>query len=201
MDFDLESLRGRKAGLILQEHCRKAAVIIPVIKTENGPEVLFEVRSEKIGRQPGDVCFPGGAMLEGEAPLDAAVRETCEELLISPDQLEMICACDMFHNASTLIYPFAAYLSGYCGTFSSDEVAEVFTVPLEFFVKTEPIVYDARMVKDLDDDFPYGLINRGKDYKWPPRIDKELFWSCGDHTVWGISARIMKGFTDALHIR
>ena len=112
MDFDLESLRGRKAGLILQEHCRKAAVIIPLIKTENGPEVLFEVRSEKIGRQPGDVCFPGGALLEGEAPLDAAVRETCEELLISPDQLEIICACDMFHNASTLIYPFAAYLRG-----------------------------------------------------------------------------------------
>ena len=55
--------------------------------------------------------------------------------------------------------------------------------------------------KDLDDDFPYELINRGKDYKWPPRIDKELFWSCGAHTVWGISARIMKGFTDALHIR
>lgn len=201
MEFDLESLRGRKAGLILQEHCRKSAVIIPVIKTENGPEVLFEVRSEKIGRQPGDVCFPGGAMLEGEAPEDAAVRETCEELLISPGQLEIICACDMFHNASTLIYPFAAYLTGYDGRFSSDEVSEVFTVPLAFFAETEPIVYDARMVKDLDDDFPYELIKRGKDYKWPPRIDKELFWSCGGHTVWGISARIMKGFIDALHIR
>ena len=198
MDFDLERLRGREPGLILQEHCRQSAVIIPLIKTENGPDVLFEVRSEKIGRQPGDVCFPGGAMMEGEAPEDAAVRETCEELLVRPDQLEIICACDKFHNASTLIYPFAAYLTGYDGRFSEDEVAGVFTVPLEFFVRTEPIVYDARMVKDLGDDFPYHLINRGKDYRWPPRIDKELFYDCGSHTVWGISARIIKAFTDIL---
>ena len=198
MDFDLERLRGRESGLILQEHCRQSAVIIPLIKTGGGLEVIFEVRSEKIGRQPGDVCFPGGALQEGEDPLSGAVRETCEELYINPDQLEIICACDKFHNASTLIYPFAAYLSGYDGSFSEDEVAEVFTVPLEFFVKTEPIVYDARMVKDLDDDFPYELINRGRDYKWPPRIDKELFYSCGPHTVWGISARIIKAFTDIL---
>ena len=44
----LEKLRGRNAGLIVQEHCKKAAVIIPLIKTEKGVEVLFEVRSTRI---------------------------------------------------------------------------------------------------------------------------------------------------------
>ena len=105
---DPEMLRGRSAGLLLQEHCKKAAVIIPLIKTDGGTEVLFEVRSKKIDHQPGDICLPGGAIKEGETPQQAAVREACEELLIEEKQLDVICPCDVFHNASMIVYPFAA---------------------------------------------------------------------------------------------
>jgi 8-oxo-dGTP pyrophosphatase MutT (NUDIX family) len=41
------------------------AVVIPLIETKDGYDVLFEVRSSKIEAQPGDICLPGGAM-EGE---------------------------------------------------------------------------------------------------------------------------------------
>ena len=195
---DPEKLRGRSAKLILQEYCRRSAVIIPLIKRGDSFDVLFEVRSEKIGRQPGDVCFPGGAMKRGESPEDAAVREACEELLIKPEQLELICSCDYFHNSANVVYPFAAWLSEYDGSFSDAEVAEVFSVPVEFFLNTKPMVCDSRMVRATDDDFPYHLINRGKDYKWPPRVDKELFYIYEGRTIWGISARILKGFLDLL---
>ena len=198
MEYDLNALRGRKAGLILQENCKKSAVIIPLIKDGEEIRVLFEVRSEKIGRQPGDVCFPGGRLLEDETPEQAAVRETCEELLAEPSQLELICACDVFHNSSNIVYPFAAWLSGYDGRFSDDEVAAVFTVPLEFFITAEPVICDSRMVRVTDDVFPYHLINGGRDYKWPARLDKELFYSYEGRTIWGISARILKGFVDLL---
>ena len=195
---DLEKLRGRQAGLILQEHCKKSAVIIPLIKTEDGIDVLFEVRSGKVGRQPGDVCFPGGKMIRGETPEQTAVRECCEELLIDPSQLAIVCEADLFHNANTLIYPFAAYLGSYDGSFSDSEVAEVFTVPLKFFLNTEPLVYDAEMRMVKKDDFPYHLIVGGENYKWPVRIDKELFYEYEGHVVWGITARIINSFVKLL---
>lgn len=195
---DIEKLRGRKAGLILQEHCRKSAVIIPLIKKEHGLDVLFEVRSGRVYRQPGDICLPGGKMIEGETPEQTAVREACEELLISADQLEIICAGDLFHNANTLIHPFAAMLSGYDGRFSEAEVAEVFTVPLDFFRDTTPLVYDAEMRMVKKGDFPYHLIAGGENYRWPVRIDKELFYEYEGRTIWGITARILNSFVKLL---
>ena len=198
MEFDLEKLRGRAPGIILQEGCRRSAVIIPIIKEVDGMYILFERRSEKIARQPGDICFPGGAIQDGETPVQTAVRETCEELLVDPGQLDIICSCDVFHNASGIVYPYAAFLSGYEGTYSEDEVAEVIRVPLDHFVRTEPLVYSSRMARVPDDSFPYHLIHGGRDYKWPERTDKELFYKWEDCVIWGITARILKGFLDVL---
>ena len=198
MGSDIEKLRGRAPGIILQEGCRRSAVIIPLIKEVDGIYILFERRSEKIARQPGDICFPGGAVQDGESPGQTAVREACEELLIDPGQLDVICSCDVFHNASGIVYPFAASLSGYGGGFSEEEVAETFKVPLMFFTGTDPIVCTSRMVREPDDDFPYHLIHGGRDYKWPERTDKELFYIWEGRAVWGITARILKGFLDIL---
>ncbi len=195
---DIEKLRGRKAGLILQENCRKSAVIIPLIKTEGGPRLLFEVRSSRVGRQPGDICFPGGKLQDGESPLQAAVRETCEELLIDPEQLEVICPADVFHKTSAIIYPYAAYLSGYGGSYSASEVAEVFTVPLEFFLDTEPFVYNDELSVVKKGDFPYHLIVGGENYKWPGYTDQVLFYSYEGRTIWGITARIVNSFAKLL---
>ena len=194
MSLDPEKLKGHAPRVLLQESCKRSAVIIPLIKSPEGTQILFEVRSSRIGRQPGDVCFPGGARQNGETPLQTAVREACEELLISPEQLEIIGPSDMFHNESLLVCPFAAWLSDYKGTFSKEEVAEVFTVPLKHFIDNEPFMCKSRMVRQYDDDFPFELISGGKDYKWPPRIDDELFYRLGDHTLWGITARILNGF-------
>ena len=198
MDYDLEKLKGRTPGIILQEGCRKSAVIIPVIEEVDGIKLLFQVRSETIARQPGDICFPGGAIQDGETPVQTAVRETCEELLIQPDQLDIICACDVFHNASGIVYPFAARLAGYEGSFSKEEVSEVFTVPLDFFTSAQPVVCASEMVRKPDQDFPYELIHGGRDYKWPKRVDKELFYIWEGRVIWGITARILKGFLDIL---
>ena len=198
MEYSFEKLKGRAPGIILQEGCRRSAVIIPLIKEVDGIKVLFQVRSEVIDRQPGDICFPGGAIQDGEEPLETALREASEELLISPDQLDVICACDVFHNASGIVYPFAAWLSGYDGRFSEDEVSEVFSVPLDYFMQTDPVVCTSEMVRKPDQDFPYELIHGGRDYKWPRRVDKELFYLWEGRAVWGITARILKGFLDIL---
>ena len=47
----LEKLRGRRPTLIDMESYRRSAVVIPLIETENGYEVLFSLRGHRIERE------------------------------------------------------------------------------------------------------------------------------------------------------
>ena len=44
---------------IEQEKDKVSAVLIPLIKKNDGYHILFEVRSNKLSQQPGEICFPG----------------------------------------------------------------------------------------------------------------------------------------------
>lgn len=43
---------------IEQEKDKVSAVMIPLIKKNDGYHILFEVRSNKLSQQPGEICFP-----------------------------------------------------------------------------------------------------------------------------------------------
>lgn len=60
---------------------RQAAVSIVMREPPRGVELLFIRRAEREGDLwSGHVAFPGGRVEAGEGPLDAAVRETLEEV-------------------------------------------------------------------------------------------------------------------------
>ena len=198
MNYDIKKICNHIPKFIGEEKFFKAAVNILLIETEKGYEVLFQVRSTNIPDQPGDICLPGGSLEEGESPFDAAVREACEELLIEPNQIEIIGQSDIFYNYNILIYPFVGILHDYKFTYSSNEVAEVFTVPLDFLVNTEPDIYTVDSIITPGDDFPYHLIYGGKDYKWRKRKIDEYFYHYNGHEIWGMTARIINAFVGLL---
>ena len=45
---------------IEQEKDKVSAVMIPLIKKNDGYHILFEVRSNKLSQQPGEICFAAG---------------------------------------------------------------------------------------------------------------------------------------------
>lgn len=197
MDRRLEKLSQHKPTLIGIDECKKSAVCIPLIETGKGYEVLFEVRSAKIVSQPGDICLPGGMLEPGETPKEAAVREAMEELLISGEQIQMLGLMDVHHTGMGLmLYPFAVILKEYHGTFSEDEVDEIFTVPLEFFLNTEPEIYRTEAQVIPGEDFPYDLIRGGRNYSWRKRRENIYFYRYENRTIWGLTARIMKSFVE-----
>lgn len=53
-----ESLRHHIPKRIGKEKETSFAVLIPLIKKEDGYHVLFEVRARHLNKQPGEVCFP-----------------------------------------------------------------------------------------------------------------------------------------------
>ncbi len=197
MNKELERLSQHKSTLIGIEDCMKSAVCIPLIETAQGYDILFEVRSSKIIHQPGDVCFPGGMLEPGESAANAAVREMMEELLISEDQIMVLGLMDVLYTGNRLmIYPYAAVLQNYPGTFSEEEVEKVFTVPLDFFLNTEPKVYRVEAQVIPGEDFPYDLVYGGKNYNWRKRREDILFYQYEDHVIWGLTARIMHSFAE-----
>ncbi|MBR4743741.1 MAG: CoA pyrophosphatase [Oscillospiraceae bacterium] len=197
-DTEKEALLGRirehRAGVIDDEKRLHCAVCIPMIRTEDGFDILFEVRSGKIPAQPGDVCLPGGRMEPGETPLQTAVRETCEELKIRPEQLEPVGEADVLREGNVVLRPFAAILSDYGGSFSMEEVAEVFRVPLSFFLETEPDTYTFPMTYELPENFPFERIVGGRKYAWRQSLHEALFYEYGGRTIWGFTARVMRAF-------
>ena len=66
-------------------------MLLPLVNTADGISVLFEVRAAKLGWQPGDVCFPGGrAECSDDSFAATALRETCEELGLDADDVQLI---------------------------------------------------------------------------------------------------------------
>ena len=65
------------------------AVILPLVDLDDGkgPQILYEVRAKDLDRQPGEICFPGGQIEDGETPLEAALlyKKTGYDFLMFSD--------------------------------------------------------------------------------------------------------------------
>lgn len=185
-----ESLAGRKPRHLDYDKYKRYAVMAPYMPDTNA--FLFQVRSDKLNRQPGEICFPGGRIEKGETPLEAGIRETMEELLVKRDSIRVIAPLDILTTPYySVIYPHLMELTDYSGTFNPDEVAEVFSVPFEFFLKNEPKVYYNQItVQPEDHDFPYELLGT-EPYPWGTARYSVLFYQYERWVIWGMTARFM----------
>lgn len=169
-----------------------SAVLIPLIKKDDGYHILFEVRSNKLSHQPGEICFPGGKKELGETSMQTAVRETCEELLVSKSDIKFYGPLDYFLSpAGMRIDTYLGELINYDGQYSKDEVAEIFTVPLEFFQNAKPDCYYNKVAMQPENDFPFEKVPGGRDYPWAHGKYEVLFYEYDGHIIWGLTAKIL----------
>ncbi len=73
---------------------RKASVLITLIRIQNGSEqngvgLLYTKRTAHLSSHAREVCFPGGRVDDSETEVEAALRETNEELGISIDNVDI----------------------------------------------------------------------------------------------------------------
>ena len=172
---------------------RGAAVLIPLIQNENGgTEILFEQRALDLDVQPAEICFPGGGIEKDETPLEAAVRETCEELLMKREQVRVLGETEGVRNSGIItIHAFLGELTDYAGTFSAVEVDHVFSVPVSWFMEHEPETYMATVTTVPDENFPFELIPGGKNYPWRSRKHPIYFYRHPEGVIWGLTASIL----------
>jgi 8-oxo-dGTP pyrophosphatase MutT (NUDIX family) len=201
IDLSLENIINicthRKPGVVGKH--RSFSVMLPLVEMEDGLHVLFELRSPDLDAQPGEVCFPGGAMEAGETPLQASVRETMEELGIKREDIKIINKLDTLQSHANLsIYCYLGIIKTCQFNINKAEVAEIFTVPLSFFVENEPEIEWVDVVQIPPEDFPYEKVNSPKAYEWRSgKVDIPIYMY-GEYPIWGLTARMMHNFIEIL---
>jgi 8-oxo-dGTP pyrophosphatase MutT (NUDIX family) len=164
-----------------EQPTRPASVLLTLIERAAGLTVLFTERAAHLKDHAGQISLPGGRVGAGETPVAAALRETHEEIGLSPLDVEVLGSLDeLLTGTGFLIKPVVGYVARreFVATPDPTEVASVFEVPLEFILEPAnmAVAYRER------------LGARFKTY--------ELHH--GSYRIWGATAAILKNFRDVI---
>lgn len=177
------------------------SVLIPLIYVDEELSILYETRAFSLLKQPGEVSFPGGLVEKGESYLEAAIRETVEELNVNSEEIKIIKKGDYF------ISPYNFIIISYIGfidkklnsiNYSKDEVENIFVVPIKFFKNNKPQVHYTEITTKTENDFPYELIPKGEKYSWKKGKYPIYFYQYKNNIIWGLTARLTKELINLL---
>lgn len=190
-------LSRRPAGIDKSDRLVEAAVLVPLVEIDGVLGILFEVRSKSLSWQPGEVCFPGGKKEKEDCTLEqTAIRETCEELGLEPEELIICGELDyLVTNLGPIVHP---YVGNICDVSKvgpcCDEVSEVFVVPLSELLKQTPRKVHMELANRPTDDFPFDLLPKHP-RGWLQRKGYDVyFYVYGDYVIWGLTAKILYSF-------
>ncbi|MEM9300965.1 MAG: CoA pyrophosphatase [Pseudomonadota bacterium] len=159
---------------LLPETLRDAAVLVPVRPAAGGLELILTRRTEKLRHHAGQISFPGGRVDASDAGrLDAALRETHEEIGLRPEQVEPLgCLAPVMTITGYAMVPFVGLVEPDSAIAASPhEVEEVFTAPLEF------------MLDEANHERRRRFFNG--------RMREFFVIQYGDYFVWGATAQVI----------
>ena len=116
---------------------RPAAVLVPIVGRPDGHTVLLTRRTDHLHDHPGQVSFPGGRLDETDAgPIDAALRETAEEIGLDTEYVDLVGLLDGYETVTGYgVTPVVGFVRpGFSLSLDDFEVAEAFEVPLAFLL-------------------------------------------------------------------
>ena len=121
------------------EELRKAAVLIALTDSDE-PELIYTLRSNKVGSHGGEVSFPGGMYEDVDKNLEhTALRESEEETGMDSSKVNILGPID------TVVSRYNISVTPYVGIVpenvslnnKSEEIESCFKVPLSFLLKDE----------------------------------------------------------------
>lgn len=154
-----------------------SAVLILLFPNNNTFNFILTLRSKKVETHKGQISLPGGAQEQDESLEKTALRETEEEIGVSPETIELI------GRLSTLYVPFSGFdIHPYVGwatempeiNISVEEVDKIISVPV-----TELIDSNNLRIKNTS--------LRGIPVKMP-------YFNLKNEIVWGATSMILSEF-------
>lgn len=163
---------------------RAAAVFIPLCNFQNMPSVIFTLRSTAVGTHKGQVSFPGGHINDGENAIEAAMRETREELGSRLGEFEILAQCQMVPTLTgTIVTPVLGFLMKDFTDFS------LFT--------SNPREVDRVFVRSIDQLMSPGYRTFEKFNRNGRVVNMPVFGANEkEERIWGLTAIILSGVLD-----
>lgn len=163
-----------------------SAVLALLAPGEFGAEVLLTRRSTKLSNHQGEISFPGGRVDGGESILEAALRETHEEVGVRPQLVTVhseLSPLSTFVSRSYIVPVLATVPEKPELSMSSYEVDRTLWVPLAELVR--------------DDTFSWEWWNF--DRVGVPEDRPMFFFHLDDETIWGATARMLHELLCVVH--
>ncbi len=160
---------------------RAAAVLVPLVERSVGIQLVLTRRTDSLRAHAGQISFPGGCIeaLDSD-PVAAALRETEEEIGVSPEQVSLVGALPRYRTSTGfLVHPAVGFLDPRARyRRQPSEVAEIFEVPLSF-------------VLDHGNHQPHVLERDGQSFRFHAI-------PYGDYYIWGATAAILRALSHLL---
>lgn len=158
-----------------------AAVLIALIERDTELTVLLTQRTEHLEDHPGQISFPGGRVEPHDTgPRDTALREAREEIGLAASAVAVVGYLEPLAVVTGFaVTPVVAFVSG-DAVFTPDpfEVADIFEVPLDFFLDDANHLLRERTVHDVTVPF--------SEYRF------------ADRRIWGATAMMINDFINIL---
>ena len=156
------------------ENVRPSAVLVGLFESSSGVEAILTRRSQNLTNHRGEISFPGGRLDAGESVLQAALRETQEEIGLNPEDVEVV---GELNSMATVVSN--SHIVPIVGRYRippklhavNSEVDRVFSVPLSELVRTDTYSQEHWIFDD--------------------REFQISFFYLDDETIWGATARIL----------
>ncbi|MFT6102672.1 MAG: 8-oxo-dGTP pyrophosphatase MutT (NUDIX family) [Granulosicoccus sp.] len=157
----------------------RASVLVPLVKKQDGWHIILTLRAKNMRHHGGEVAFPGGMWEEGDLTLvDTALRECEEEIAIPASNVSILGGLNSAPTRrSTLVRPVVGVVKSMTGLMANPrEIADIFTVPVDFFNRDQRIrtdIFSRRAERDKADSF------------WVPAYQYQQY------EIWGFTAAVI----------
>ena len=159
----------------------RAAVLVPILEKNDQLHILFTKRTENVEIHKGQISFPGGHVDKTDKDLmETALRETQEEIGISPSKIEILGAIDD-SNTSTgfIVTPYVGLLKSERNYIIEEaEIQRIIEVPLTYLMDNK---------KWHKEEFNH----KGRIY-----IGEYILY--GNDKIWGATAKMLRQFLNLL---
>ena len=161
-----------------EEGLRDSSVLALLVERNGVDSLIFNRRRDDLPYHPGQVCFPGGTKDPGEDAVACALRETCEEMGIPHDEIDVLGRmADRVSIAGFKVACFAGRLKSPLEyRLNEAEVAEAFEVPVAMLLEAERWGY------------------RESNHKLARFRSVPYFNHADGNVVWGLTGIILRDF-------
>ncbi len=159
-----------------------AAVLVPLVQRDDGLTVLLTQRTAHLANHGGQISFPGGRVEPADTDSTAAaLRETQEEIGLSPESVDVLGRLDdCITGTGFQVVPVVGLIHPpFTLVRDSFEVEEIFEVPLAFILDPANHQRHARLMPSGETRHFYAI-------------------PFGDRYIWGATAAMLVNLYEAL---